>query len=141
MYSCPIIISIFYKDTTFSLDKQIFIYIIILQMTQDSKKMIENYLTNYFSIKRKKIKSKNWGRVVTIPGGFIRTGTKVYQWSQTIELHLIVIDLTKIVENVFGCNNNEAQDLVLNHLKLLSTSRATTSTTRRRGIPVRRPLG
>jgi len=114
-------------------------------MTQDSKKMMLKYLTTYFSIKRRKIKSNNWGRVVTIPGGYIRNSTKIYQWSNTLELHLIVVDLTKILENVFGCLQEEAQTLALTHLQVLSDSRTLSTTSRtRRGIrtaPRRRPLG
>ena len=106
-------------------------------MTQDSKKIIANFLTNYFSIKRKKIKSKNWARVVTIPGGYIRSTTKTYQWTRSIELHMIVVDLSQIIENVFGCDNDEAQKLALSHLQVLTDTRALATSTVRTRRPIR----
>lgn len=119
-------------------------------MTQDSKKMIETYLTDYFSIKRRKIKSKNWTRVVTIPGGYIRNSTKIYEWTKILDVHLIVVDLTKIIQNMFGCSQKESQDLAMNHLKILEDLRpnsvnpisSRTPRTRKaiRTIPRRRPL-
>lgn len=111
-------------------------YIIIIKMTQDSKKIIAKFLTNYFSIKRKKIKSKNWSRVVTIPGGYIRSTTKTYQWTRSIDLHMIVVDLAQIIENVFGCASDEAQKLALSHLQILNDTRtlATPATRTRRPI-------
>jgi len=106
-------------------------------MTQDSKKMIAKFLTDYFSVKRRKIKSKNWGRVVTIPGGYVRNDTKTYQWTKNIDLHMIVVDLTNIIENVFGCTQKEAQTLALNHLQVLTDTRALATPTVKTRKPIR----
>jgi hypothetical protein len=108
-------------------------------MTQDSKKLITNYLTNYFSIKRVKNKSNNWVRVVTIPGGYIRDNTKRYTWSNNLDLHILIVDLMLILKNVFYCSDEEAKEFVMNHTMKLSDSTKFRTPTSRTGISLRTP--
>ncbi len=110
-------------------------------MTQDSKNLISDYLTNYFSIKRVKNKSNNWIRVITIPGGYIRNSTKRYEWSSNLDLHLLIVDFMLILENVFSCNKEESKEFVMNHISKLSSSFTLRTTTRTNSfLKPRRPL-
>jgi hypothetical protein len=111
-------------------------------MRQDSKKMIRSFLTNYFSTKRVKNKKGNWHKVVVIPGGYIRNSSRTYNWNKNIEVHLVIADLIQILNQVFSCNEIEAQEIALEHLKILGTLTTSTLRTRKtvRTTPTRRPL-
>lgn len=86
-------------------------------MTQDSKKLINNYLIQGFSVKKIKNKSGKWNRVISITGGYVRDYGKDYKWDQGIDSELVVADLMELVTKVFGCSQQESMILVMDFIK------------------------
>jgi len=86
-------------------------------MTQDSKKLINNFLIEGFSVKKIKNNSGKWSRVIYITEGYIRDYGKSYKWSQGIDSELVVADLIELITKVFGCNQQESMMVVMDYIK------------------------
>jgi len=86
-------------------------------MTQDSKKLINNFLIEDFSVKKIKNNSGKWTRVICITEGYIRNHEKSYKWSQGIDSELVVADLIELITKVFGCNQKDSMMIVMDFIK------------------------
>ena len=81
-------------------------------MTQETKKIIKNFITNNFNVKKRKIKGQ-WCRVIEIPYGYVRKNNAFYYWQVGLESDLAIVDLIDIVSGMYGVEIDEAKEIVL----------------------------
>jgi hypothetical protein len=89
-------------------------------MTQNSLLLINNFLFEYFPIKRIKSQNGKWTRVIIIDGGYIRNTKKIYDWNKNLDVNLVAVDLLQIIMDVFACNENEVKDTIINYIEKAS---------------------
>ena len=85
-------------------------------MTQDSKNMINNFLIKHFSVKRVKNKLGKWIRVIKVTDGYLRDIEKIYKWGEKMSVILVTADLIEIIINVYGCTDDEANELAVSFI-------------------------
>jgi len=86
-------------------------------MREETKIIIINFLKKQFPISRIKDKNNRWKRAVIINGGYIANHDKIYDWKRGLNINFIIADLTKLISNVFGCENHESQKIVIEYIK------------------------
>lgn len=81
--------------------------------------IISDFIKSEFPVTRTKTTHKKWTNAIVIPEGYLRKERQSYPTKDRLNKARIAADIIQIVMNIFDCDYNLANKLVVSYLKTI----------------------
>lgn len=84
------------------------------------KNIIYNFIKSEFPVRKVRNNRNKWSNAIIIPEGYLRKDRKYYPINNKLNKAIITVDITQIVMNIFGCNQEYASKLTIEYLNTIT---------------------